>query len=73
MNAKNTKEGLTEAINRAGGRVNLAKICHVKRAAVDNWVNRSGYIPYKYVLLIEKELKIPREVLRSDLREFFGK
>lgn len=57
--------GVDRAINKAGGRVELAKAMQVTRQAVHNWVMR-GFVPPDKALRIEECYGIPAVDLVSE-------
>jgi DNA-binding transcriptional regulator YdaS (Cro superfamily) len=59
-------EHLHEAIERAGGQAAVAKALRVTRSAVNHWV-KSGELPIRRVLEVERLSGISRKHLRPDI------
>ena len=66
-------EGLTQAIEKAGGQAALARVLArqtgrpIRQGHVWAWINRSGRVPPELVLPIESATGVSRHALRPDL------
>lgn len=56
------------AVKYLGSQSELARLCSVTQPAVFQWI-KNGYIPAKYVLLVEKVTGIKREKLNKCFAE----
>ena len=60
-------EALLRAIADAGSQGRFAAICGCTTPNIWQIVRRRGALPARYVLAVERELRIPRSDLRPDI------
>ena len=66
-NKENVDGGIVRAIGLAGGQIALARLLGVSQPTIHYYLYNQNSLPPHSAILLEKELEIPRSLLRPDL------